>query len=132
MFGVANDEVVHAHPVGLASAAPRAAAVLEIADQLLPLRVDRDRRLSAPLGPLDGLGKIAKLRVPIRMLTAFAGLDVALQGVPQLVQQVGDDGVADRVASGRQRDRQRPALGNTTAAGVGCRRVSYKARDRSR
>src|SRR5215471_2601683 len=60
--GVANDKVVHAHPVGLAFAPPRAAAIFEIADQLLLLRVDRDRRVSLPLRPLDGLGYIAELR----------------------------------------------------------------------
>jgi hypothetical protein len=99
---------MHAHPVGFARPPPGAAAILERADQFLLLGVDRDRRLPMPLRSLDGLGNVAELRIPIRMLPAFAGLDVALQRVTQPVQQIGDDGMADGVAECLQRDRQRP------------------------
>jgi hypothetical protein len=41
-----NDEVVHPHRLGLTPRAVFAAAILEIADQLLLLGIDRDRRLA--------------------------------------------------------------------------------------
>src|SRR5439155_25042793 len=47
--GIANDEVMHADAVRLALSPPRAAGILEIADQLLFLGVDRDGRLAAAL-----------------------------------------------------------------------------------
>jgi hypothetical protein len=37
--GITNDEVVHAHAVGLALASPGPTAILEITDQLLFLRI---------------------------------------------------------------------------------------------
>ena len=126
MPGIANDEVMHADAVRLALSPPRAAGILEIADQLLFLGVDRDGRLSAALCARDGLGDISKLCVPIGMLTAFSRLDVALEGVAQLVQQVGDDGMADGVTEGLQRDGQRPG----TLAGPPQRRVRIAGRRR--
>ena len=58
------------------------------------------------------------------MLTAFSCLDVALEGVAQLVQQVGDHGMTDGVAEGLQRDGQRPG----TLAGPPQRRVRIAGR----
>ena len=90
----------------------------------LLLRIHGDGGLSSPLCPLHGLGDISKLRIPIWMLAAFPRLDVALQGVAEVVQQPGDDGVADRVAEGLQRSRQRPG----TFAGPSQRRVRIAGR----
>ena len=75
--------------------------------------------MSPPLRAPHRGGDIPKLRVPIGMLTAFPRLDVALEGVAQLVQQLGNDGVADRMPQGLQRDRQRPG----TLAGPSQRRI---------
>lgn len=61
-----------------------------------------------------------------RTLTAFACLDVALQAVAQLVQQVGDVGVADRVAQRFERDGQCA----NTLAGPAQRRVWITGRGR--
>jgi hypothetical protein len=58
------------------------------------------------------------------MLAAFPRLDVTLQGVAQLVQQLSDDGVADRVAEGLQGGRQGPG----TFAGPPQRRVRIAGR----
>src|SRR6266536_1304022 len=79
MPGIADDEVVHADALGFALLPPRAAAILEIAHQLLLLRIHGDGRVSLPLRPLHGRRDIPKLRVPIRMLAAFPRLDIALQ-----------------------------------------------------
>jgi len=63
--GIANEKVVHADAVGFALAPPGAAAILEIAHQLLFLRIHGDGRLASPLRPRHGLGDVAKLRIPI-------------------------------------------------------------------
>ena len=47
-----DDEVMHPHRLGLALGAQFAAAILEVADQLLLLGVDRDRRLAGSLEAL--------------------------------------------------------------------------------
>ena len=65
-------------------------AILEVPDQLLLLRVDRDHRL--PLGQkrVGGRIDVLELRVTIRVagpLLTFAG---RLQPVPQLMQQPAD------------------------------------------
>ena len=48
-----------------------------------------------------------ELRVAIGMIAPFLGLAIALQAIAVLPQELGDFGVADRVASGRQFRRQR-------------------------
>ena len=78
-------------------------------DQFLLLGVHRDRRLPPALGGPHLPRDVAKLRVPIRMLPAFARLDVALQAVAEAVQQLGDhrvaDGVTERLEGHGQRAR---------------------------
>ncbi len=84
-----------------------AAAVLEGADQFLLLGVDRDRRLLRAVGRRGPARDVAKLRVPVGVLAAFARLDVALQAVAEAVQQLRDHRVADGMAQRLERDRQR-------------------------
>jgi hypothetical protein len=75
--GFRHDKVMNTHRLGLAGRPPRLAGILEGADQFLLLRVNGDRRLLVRLGARDGGGDVAKLRIAIRMLAAFRGLDVA-------------------------------------------------------
>ena len=80
--------------------------MFEIADQFLLLRIDRDARLMLGQGPAHRVGDIPKLRVAVRMLTAFPGLGHALKTVAEFVQQLGHDGVAHGVPAAAQRARQ--------------------------
>ena len=102
-----DQEVVDAHAVGRSRRTPRAAGILEVPDELLLLRIHRDRRLLRPLRRAHLARDVPKLRVPIDVLTPFARLDVALQAVAQAVQQLRDDRVADVVAQRVERHRQR-------------------------
>src|SRR6266446_4816717 len=74
---------------------PRAARILEVPDQFLLLRVDRNRGLPLPLGRPYAPRDIPKLRVAVDVLAAFTRLRVALQAVAQPMQQFGDHGMAD-------------------------------------
>ena len=67
-------EVVDADQLGLALRAPLPTAVLEIADQLLLLGIDRDRRLLGGDRRLDPLVDVAKLRVAVGVARALSGL----------------------------------------------------------
>ena len=119
-----NDEVMHADALRRRAGAPGPAAVLERPDQFLLLGVHRDRRLSPSLGRAHLPRDVAKLRVPVGMLTAFARLDVALQAVAEAVQQFGDHRVADGVPKGLEGDRQ----GARAQAGPPQRRVRIAGR----
>ena len=88
-------EIVHADLLRLALGLPFAAAVLEIADQLLLLGVDRDHRLAGRRGRFHLIVDVAELRIAIRMACPLAGLAVGLQAVAHLPQQIGHDVVAD-------------------------------------
>jgi hypothetical protein len=57
------------HPLRLARGLPLPSADLEIADQFLLRRVDRDHRL--PGGHERGRGDVLELRIPIRMRRAI-------------------------------------------------------------
>ena len=69
---------------------------------------------------------VAKLRVPVGMLAAFARFDVALQAVAEAVQELGDHGVADGVPERLEGDRQRARA----QAGPAERRVRVAGRRR--
>ena len=123
-----DQEVVDAHPLGRLRRAPRAAGVLEVPDQFLLLRVHRDRRLLLPLRRAHAPRDVAKLRVPIDVLAAFARLDVALQAVAEAVQQLGDHRVADVVAQPLERHRQACARSGTSSAAASRDRRAPSAR----
>src|SRR6202041_188305 len=92
-----DQEVVHAHFFRIASRTPFAAGVLEISDQLLLLRIDRNSRLVLGHRRLYGLVDEAKLRVAVGVVGAFAGLAFGLQAELLFLQQLADDRVADLV-----------------------------------
>ena len=99
---------MHADVRRRARGAPFPTDVLEIADQFLLLRVDGNRRAMLVLKPADLVVEIPKLRIPIRMRRAFARLAVRLQRVARVVQEIGHQPVADRMACRLQRSRQPP------------------------
>src|ERR1700694_5150821 len=109
--------------------APLAALVLVVADQLLLLRVNGNDGLARPQSVFDGAVDMSELRVAIGMIAPFFGLAVALQAVAILPQELGDFGVADRVAPGSQFRRKRagalagPAQGRLRVAT--CRRLDH-------
>ena len=74
-----DEEVMHPDRFGLALRAPLPAAVLEVSDKLLLLRVDRDHRLTrrqrSARAPID----VFELRVAVRMVVALAGLAIGRQ-----------------------------------------------------
>src|SRR5450432_688024 len=92
--GVAG-KVVDIYQFRLALRLPLAAPVLEVADQLLLLRVDGDDRHAA-LDAVLGLGvDVLELRVAIGMLLALDGLVRCLEAVIVFLQQLRDCLVAD-------------------------------------
>jgi hypothetical protein len=80
-------EVVGVHRERLTLGLPLAPAVLELAHQLLLLRVHRDDRLRALLHALDRRVDVLELRVAIRVVGTLFGLAVALQAEAGRVEQ---------------------------------------------
>src|SRR6266852_4822940 len=74
-----DHEVVHAHGFGLTLGTQFTAGVLEVADQLLLLGIDRDSRLAGALKAPDAGVDVLELRIAIGMVAALAGLGVGLQ-----------------------------------------------------
>jgi hypothetical protein len=70
-----DQKVVHPHLFWLSFRSPLAATILEVADQLFFLGVDRDDRLLPSQCGADQLVDIAKLRIPIRMAFALSRLN---------------------------------------------------------
>src|SRR5271167_1992420 len=83
-----------------------AAAVLELAEQFLLLRVDRYHRLILRLKRLDLGVDIFKLGVAIGMFAAFLGLAVGMATILQFPQQLGNARGADFVTHRAERRRQ--------------------------
>src|SRR5215468_827067 len=88
-------EVMDIDELRLVLGLPLAAAVLEVADQLLLLGVDRDHRHAALKTRLRGLVDVLELRVAVGMLLALDGLVRCLQAVPVIAQQFCDRPVTD-------------------------------------
>ena len=101
-------EIVDADRLRCALRPQLAAAGLEVADELLLLRVDRDRRLAVGLmaqdQPVDGL----ELLVAVRMHAALPRLAVRLQAEPQPVEQPRNGPLARLVPAIRELAREPP------------------------
>jgi len=95
---------MHPHGFGMALGTQLSSTVLEVANKLLLLRVNRDGRLAGGLECVDLPVDIFELSIPVRVVRAFAGLAVRLQAEPQPAQQPSDQ----RLARGE------PALGQRT------------------
>src|SRR6201996_8531613 len=83
-------EIMHPDGFGIALGTQFTTAILEISDEFLLLRVDRDGRLSGGLERVDLRIDVLELRVPVRMARALAGLAVRLQAEAQTTQQSSD------------------------------------------
>ena len=85
------EEVVHLHTLGLSLQSPLTSGILEVADQLFLLRIDRDDRLTLRLMVAHLVIEIDELSVPIRMRGSFPRLAIRLQRVAKLMEQTRDD-----------------------------------------
>src|SRR6516164_7578893 len=83
-----NFEVVDEHRFGITLGAQLLAAVLKIPDELLFLRIDRNRWLTGRQRSLHCDIDVFELRIAIGMLTALAGLAVGLTAEAQLAQHL--------------------------------------------
>jgi hypothetical protein len=92
-----DQEIVDAHLLEVVLGPPLAARVLEVADQLLLLRIDGDHR--APFGQRlpRRLVDDGELGVPVGVIGAFLGLAVGVQAEPPGFQQLAHHRVADLV-----------------------------------
>jgi len=86
-----NFEVVDEHRFGITLGAQLLAAVLKIPDELLFLRIDRNRWLTGRQRSLHCDIDVFELRIAIGMLTALAGLAVGLTAEAQLAQHLADE-----------------------------------------
>ena len=80
-----------------------ASAVLEVADKLLLLRINRDGRLAGRLERVDLGVDVFEPSVPVRVVCALAGLAVRLQAETQPAQQPSDQCLARGESALRQR-----------------------------
>src|SRR5512144_439220 len=90
-------EIIDIDRLGLALGPPLPSTVLERADQLLLLRIDRHDRLTPALELLAALADMSKLSVTVWMRTAFTGLAVSWQAVVQRSQQPVDRARTDPI-----------------------------------
>jgi hypothetical protein len=73
-----DQEVVHPDLLGIACRAIFATSVLEIANQFLLFRIDRDDRLAVRQKTASLFVDVFKLSIPIHMLASFVGFSVGL------------------------------------------------------
>ena len=105
-FGIG--EVVHLHRLGAAFRAQLAPAVLEVADVLFLLGVDRDHRLTGCLERLHLGVDVLELGVAVRVVGALARLGIGLQAEVQALQQATDQLLTGGETTLGQRRRQMP------------------------
>ncbi len=70
---------MHPHLLGLTLRAPLPARVIEIADKLLLLGINRDHRLARNQGGTHAFVEMMKLRIAIGVTVPLAGLLIGLQ-----------------------------------------------------
>ena len=90
-----RDEVMHSHLLRISLRTHFPPAILEVAHQLLLLRVDRNHRLLISEATLDLPIDVLKLSVAVRVTVAFLGLLICLQAVAQFVQQFRHHRITD-------------------------------------
>src|SRR5208337_3551040 len=90
-----DQKIMNANFLGRALRAPFAPIVLEVADELLLLGVDRDHRLVGGERGAHLFIEVRKLRVSILVIRALARLAVGLQAVAQLLKDLPDHAMAD-------------------------------------
>src|ERR1700712_5264098 len=92
-----DQKVMHADFLGLALRSPLSSCVLEVSNQLLFLRVDRNHRLLLIERARHARVDVGELSVTIRMAVALAGLAVRLQAEFLRLEQLAHHRMADPV-----------------------------------
>src|SRR5215510_4926169 len=95
-------EVVHRYLIGFSLGQPSPPPVLKGPHEFLLLRIYRNHRVPSPPKSLDPAVQVAKLGIAVRMLGAFTGLHISLQGVPHFLQTTAHRDAADRVSGPSQ------------------------------
>ncbi len=98
-----DQEIMRSHFLGIALRAPLPAAILEVAHQLLLLRIHRYHRLLLDQSTADACVDVGELRISIRMTAALTGLAIGLQTELLSLEQFAHDGMADLVPDRAQR-----------------------------
>src|SRR5512144_139903 len=88
-------EIIHPYLLRIALRTPFLAIIFDIPHEFLFLGVDGYDRLSPALKILNPVVTILELSVPLRMSAAFLGFWIALQAIPQLIEQSSHGLVAD-------------------------------------
>ena len=96
-----DQEVVHPNVLRLTCGTPFPTGVLEVSDEFLLLRIDRDHRFARGQRRSHGVVDVNELRIAIGMAVAFPGLAIGLQAELLLVQQLADHRAADPVKRSR-------------------------------
>ena len=101
-------EVVTLNFDGLLRTKPLLAGIVVVANQFLLLRVYRNNGRALRKAFLHCGIDVPKLRIAVRVVRAFFGLAIALQAVVQIVKNLGDLHMADRVLVPAELLRNRP------------------------
>ena len=117
-----DQEVMHPDFLGFAPRAPCPAGILEVADKLFFLGIDRDHRLARGQCGSHTLVEMHELRVAIRVAVALARLAIGLQTELLLMQQLTDERAANLMAFGDQ--------GRASTATGSCRSSAAATSDR--
>jgi hypothetical protein len=99
-------EVVDSHRLGITLWPILPTIVLEITDQFVLLRVDRDRGLVFCQCLLHFGIDVAELSVPVGMADALRGLAISLQAEPAILEEFAHQRMADLVTLGLKRRRE--------------------------
>ena len=89
---------MHPNVLRLTCGTPFPTGVLEVSDEFLLLRIDRDHRFARGQRRGHGVVDVNELRIAIGMAVAFPGLAIGLQAELLLMQQLADHRAADPVA----------------------------------
>ena len=115
-----NDEVMHPDRRRLPFWPQLTAAIFEVADKLLLLRIDRDYRLPGRLECLHLGVDMLELSVAIRVIGAFARLAVGLQAEVEALQQAADQLLTgDETPLGQRRGEMALAQADPPQGGLG-------------
>ena len=101
-----DQEVVHPNVLRLTCGTPFPTGVLEVSDEFLLLRIDRDHRFARGQRRGHGVVDVNELRIAVGMAVAFPSLAIGLQAELLLMQQLANHRAADPVAFRRQSRRQ--------------------------
>jgi len=96
-------KIVTAHPPGLLGGKPLLPGIWVVSDEFLLLGVHRDHGVAVPQPSFDGVINVAELRVAIRMVLPLFRFAIALQAVVEVMENLGDLGVADGMLVPSQR-----------------------------